>query len=120
MNDSVKSDNALPAKDILKKKHEFQEIFSTGKRWDGNLIRCFYRSSDERRVGFAVPKRFGPAVSRNRVRRLMREIYRKRKEQFGSYRIVFLMKTGMNIPELGCLDLDFMKFIDTLASEGKQ
>jgi len=35
-----------------------------------------------RRIGFAVSKKVGPAVVRNRIKRILRETFRKHKELF--------------------------------------
>ncbi|MCH7760813.1 ribonuclease P protein component [candidate division TA06 bacterium] len=65
----------------IKKEREFDEVFKTGKFYSGSLVSLVYRTHSGRRVGFAVGKGIKGAVIRNRLKRLLREIYRKKKEE---------------------------------------
>lgn len=68
--------------DRIKSRKLFDETFLFGKRLDSKnkLIRCNYLliNSDENyvKIGISIAKRTGKAVWRNRVRRIIREIYR--------------------------------------------
>jgi ribonuclease P protein component len=68
----------------IKKGWEFDLIFRTGLRIQGELVRLlFLRDSSEGhsgkipRVGYAVGKRQGKAHVRNRGRRVLREAFRR-------------------------------------------
>ena len=67
--------------ETLRGRGAFDALFAAGLRANASLIRCLYRfgeaSPGSVQVGFAVPRKSGTAVRRNRVRRLMREAYRK-------------------------------------------
>ena len=52
----------------------------------------FYLDSDERKVGFAVSRKLGNAVFRNKVKRWMREAYRVRKHEIGSLHMILMAK----------------------------
>ena len=56
---------------------EFQALFQQGKRVDRPALIVLYRDvPDTTRVGFAVSRKLGNAVQRNRARRRLREAYR--------------------------------------------
>ena len=65
----------------LRKGWEFDLVFRTGLRVQGELVRLlFLRDSDSTRgprVGYAVGKRQGKAHVRNRGRRILREAFRR-------------------------------------------
>lgn len=62
----------------LANSHDFRRVREHGRCWsDSRLVLCVYPNSlDTVRVGYAVSKRIGKAVRRNRIRRLMRESVR--------------------------------------------
>ncbi len=62
----------------LKKNYEFARVFRHGKRYVGKDISIHYRRNtlDHNRYGFTTRKHFGNAVTRNHMRRLMREALR--------------------------------------------
>jgi ribonuclease P protein component len=64
----------------IRKGWEFDLIFRTGLRVQGELVRLlFLRKTDgaEARVGYAVGKRQGKAHVRNRGKRILREAFRR-------------------------------------------
>jgi len=82
MNKDVEDvDFRLHKKEILRRAEDFTALFTKGSRWKGSALRFFYLPSDCRQVGFSVSKkRIKKAVTRNRVKRWMREAYRRNKQ----------------------------------------
>ena len=117
MNDDCRPDQRLPKKEILRKRDAFQNILENGKRWYGQYLRFFFLVSDRRQVGFVVPRRVGKAVVRNRIKRLMREAYRKRRQQIGLYQIIIIAKNTMNNIHLKNIEKDIDQFINILGDE---
>lgn len=63
---------------------DFDRIFRTGRRGFVAGLRVVVTPSEfpHSRLGMAVSRRFGPAVVRNRARRLLREAFRQCHAQF--------------------------------------
>ena len=68
----------LPKEIILRKKNEFNKVYSKGRSYANHEIVIHVMKSDviKGKVGFAVGKKNGNAVVRNRIKRLLRESYR--------------------------------------------
>lgn len=66
---------------------DFRKTYNQGKRIAGPYFAAFClsgaREDDGPRLGFTVPRAFGKAVSRNRVKRRLREALRVRLPEMG-------------------------------------
>jgi ribonuclease P protein component len=75
--------------DRLRKRREFEECYASGVRVSGRHIQVFLlaeppASDRPPRLGISVPRRVGTAVIRNRVRRRLREIFRRNRSLLAS------------------------------------
>ena len=104
-------DRCLPKAEIIRRNVDFRNVIQNGKRWRGEWLKFFFERAERRLIGFAVPKRLGIAVLRNRTKRLMREVYRKHRWKIGDYRIVILAKTGARRVGFHELEKDFKQFL---------
>ncbi|MCC6486205.1 MAG: ribonuclease P protein component [Candidatus Hydrogenedentes bacterium] len=70
--------NRFPGRERLTRKRDFEAVFEHGRKRVGREFICFAvrREGQGRRFGFAVSRKVGKAVVRNRVKRYLREIYR--------------------------------------------
>ena len=60
----------------LKKQKDFDLVFKKGKRLYSESLTLIYLPAKNQKVGFAVSKKHGKSVRRNRIKRLLREAYR--------------------------------------------
>ncbi|MBP5243037.1 MAG: ribonuclease P protein component [Clostridia bacterium] len=60
----------------IKKNTEFQKIFAKAKRGFSSSLTILFYPSERFRMGVCVGKKHGGSVTRNRVKRLLREIFR--------------------------------------------
>lgn len=73
----------LPRENRLKKEKEFESVFKGGRTFRGEYVflRYLVNGTDKTKVGFVVSKKVSKlATERNKIKRRMREIVRKRKE----------------------------------------
>lgn len=97
----------LPRNRILKKKKDFQAVYSHGKSYANRfLVLYVFRSNGfQGKIGFAAGKKLGNAVKRNRVKRLLRESYRM--NQGAIKEGVSLLFVGRKAAvDAGCQDLE--------------
>ena len=65
------------SKDIrLKKEKDFNLVFNKGKRLFSSSLTLVYLPAKSIKVGYAVGKKHGTSVKRNRIKRLLRESFR--------------------------------------------
>lgn len=63
---------------MLKKNYEFKNVLRKGKRIKGKQIEIFFikENISMNKMGIAIGKKVGNSVSRNKIKRLIRENYR--------------------------------------------
>lgn len=92
----------LPKTFRLKKKYEFNYIYKKGKSSHTKELTLFYskNKNNHKRVGFSVSKKYGNAVERNRIKRVLREVLRQMlpnlKDEFN---YIFIVKNEIKSKE---------------------
>lgn len=110
---------SLPRKECLKGKTSFDALFSDGKSIHCHPIRVHYlkthfKDGSKIKIAVSAPKKkFKNAVTRNRIKRLLRESYRLNKPDFfnkveGNYALLFLY-LGKTMPKASSLERDMKK-----------
>lgn len=82
----------------LKKNREYRNVYSRGKSFADRYLVIYFlaNNSDYCRFGFTVSKKTGNAVTRNRVRRLLKEACRLNNNVFtNGFDIVFVARRSI-------------------------
>lgn len=75
--------NKLLSSDKLKKRWEFSRVYQNGRKSVNKHFVVYVLDTDKKRprLGVTVSKKVGNSVKRNRVKRLIREVFRLSKKQ---------------------------------------
>lgn len=82
----------------IRKNMEFKNIYKVGKNyWNRNLVLYVRKNGlNETRVGYTITKKIGNAVTRNKMRRRMKEIYRLNFHNIKEgYDLIFIAKRSI-------------------------
>ena len=85
---------------MLKKNYEFKRVFEKKKYYAGKYLEIFVleNKSNENFLGIAISKKIANSVNRNRIKRLIRESYRRLESNISlGYNIVILWKKNIDI-----------------------
>jgi ribonuclease P protein component len=97
--------------DRLRKRREFEECYASGVRVSGRHLQLFLlarKDAENSRIGISVGRRSGGAVVRNRLRRRVREIFRRgRKGLPAGLQIVVNIKPSAAAAEFSELAEDY-------------
>jgi len=76
----------LPPSERLKKRREYLDLFNRGKKVNARHLILFTGANggQQAKLGITASRRVGGAVVRNRVKRLIREYYRRHKNVFAT------------------------------------
>lgn len=78
-----KRDESFPGRCKLRRSNDFRRVFARGKRKATRyfVIYTLPNRLEVSRLGIHVRRKIGTAVTRNRVKRMIREVFRKMKEE---------------------------------------
>ena len=96
----------------IKSKNAFQIVYKTGRSVVDSMSVMYVLPNEEKniKIGFAVGKKMGSAVTRNRVKRLMREVFRHRKAEIkDSVQIIWVARKKLVEADIYTYDRIFMR-----------
>ena len=81
----------------LLKNREFQTIYSDSSKWISASFVVLGRIVDSSipRLGVVVSRKVGGAVTRNRIKRICREVFRYNKDQYPNLNVVVIARKGV-------------------------
>lgn len=106
------SDFSFKKENRIKSKHAFQTVYKTGRSVVDSMSVMYVLANDEKniKIGFAVGKKMGNAVVRNRVKRLMREVFRHRRGELkDSVHIIWVARKKLIAADIYTYDRIFMR-----------
>ncbi|MGB5812914.1 MAG: ribonuclease P protein component [Polyangiales bacterium] len=95
-------DQGFARTDRLRKRFEFRQVQLHGRRIHTPhfLLVVQPNSLDNTRLGITVTKKVGNAVKRNRIKRVVREVFRRNRSMFPrGFDVVFIAKAGAHTIE---------------------
>lgn len=96
----------------IKSKNAFQIVYKTGRSVVDSMSVMYVLPNEEKniKIGFAVGKKMGSAVTRNRVKRLMREVFRHRKAELkDSVQIIWVARKKLVEADIYTYERIFMR-----------
>ena len=96
----------------IRKRADFELIYQAGHKQSGRLMTMFTRANELQiaRLGIAATRKMGPAVIRNRAKRLVRELFRRHKPA-GAIDVVVVPRREMLDASYARLEAEFCKFL---------
>jgi ribonuclease P protein component len=81
-------------------KTEIKRVFNKGQRRRYGKLTFIFLPSDEQKTGFIASRNIGRAATRNRVRRILREAYRMKKEHFREKKTILYAEGLVTLDEV--------------------
>ena len=88
-------DESFPRKYRLGSNRNYRYVYRRGKSTPSRHVVLVHLKGREQRFGFSVSAKVGNAVTRNRIRRCMREDVRRMRTQLKSGKYIFIARQGL-------------------------
>jgi len=101
------------ASEHVRKRADFELIYKDGLKQSGSLMTIFTRATEtgRARLGIAATRKLGGAVTRNRAKRLIRELFRHHKPA-GSLDLVVVPRREMLDVTYARLEAEFLNLLN--------
>ena len=99
----------LPARERIRRRPDFERAYDTGARLRGRFMTVFVVPGEGPgpRFGVAATRKLGPAVIRNRAKRLARELFRRHKIAAAADIVVVPRREMLDAP-FSSLEADYL------------
>ncbi|MCD6161256.1 MAG: ribonuclease P protein component [candidate division Zixibacteria bacterium] len=84
----------FPKDNRLHGRNAIRKVIFTGRKITGNIIEIRYIDCESTRFAISVPKKFGKAVARNRIKRIIREFLRHNKDNWPENNWIIIRMLG--------------------------
>jgi ribonuclease P protein component len=118
------SGHALPAAQRIRRRLDFERVYKQGARVHGRFMTLFVlpNGGNLPRFGVAATRKLGSAVSRNRAKRLSREMFRRKRIAAGLDVVVVPRREMLDAP-FATLETDYSAALERggrqLSSSGR-
>ena len=114
---SSMSTQGLPRVDRIRRRPDFERVYSQGARISGRFMTVFVLRTglSQTRLGVAATRKLGSAVVRNRAKRLARELFRRHKIA-GGYDIVIVPRRELLDAPFPTLEADYHAVLNRRAT----
>jgi ribonuclease P protein component len=113
---AVAVDSGLTSRDRVRRRAEFERAYDNGARVSGRFMTLFVVPNEGTisRLGVAAGRKLGGAVSRNRAKRLARELFRRHKfpERRPGVDIIIVPRREMLDAPFISLDTDYSRALE--------
>lgn len=94
---SGEGDRGFPKDNRLLKQKDFDKVYQGGKSYQNQYFHFYFLEKDgpPPRLGLALGKEVGKAVQRNKVKRIIREIFRTNKDLFNNMDLIVKPLAGI-------------------------
>ena len=94
----MRSRQVFKAADRIRKRREYQRVYDQGRKISSRNFTLFLLENDLRRprLGITATRRVGGAVQRNRAKRLLRDWFRKVRQDLPAVDLVVNVKEGIH------------------------
>ncbi len=109
------TDQRFPKSDRILKRELFRRVYDTGKKIQARFFTAFIlpNSQQQSRIGITATRKTGNSVERNRLRRRVRELYRRNKWRVPpGIDIVINVKDGLARAGYDEIEKDFAKMLE--------
>jgi ribonuclease P protein component len=123
---SRKTGESLPPEEKLRRRAEYQRCYEQGRRCHGPLATIYFATrgagASHPRVGITVTRKVGGAVARYRIKRRIREIYRRwsKRNQLAAYDILIHVKPAAREAGFRQLRVELLKQLAPLLLSDRQ
>jgi ribonuclease P protein component len=103
----------LTSDDRVRRRPEFERAYDTGARIHGRFMTVFVvaNGGSRCRLGVAATRKLGPAVERNRAKRLAREVFRRHKPA-AAIDVVIVPRREMLDASFSSLETDYLAALE--------
>ncbi len=111
-------DQSFRPSDRLRKSHEIENVLKSGNKLRGKhlLLYGIANSHGHPRLGRVISKRWGNAVRRNRIRRWLREVFRRHKSAIHAMDLVVLLHNDNQLSYQKISD-DFLQLVERMKNK---
>jgi ribonuclease P protein component len=103
----------FPKSARLRKRREYRQVYDAGLRVAGRRLVLFVNPArgEAPRLGVTATRKTGPATSRNRAKRLVREAFRRHRSSIGPWDLVVNVRAGTSTAHFAEIERELLELI---------